>query len=451
MDKLAEISVKNNLTEGSVAKQLIKYAIPFVLTSMLQSLYSMVDMFIAGQYIGSTGISAISNASQLMDVMTKIAIGLSLGGNIIISQYFGNKDDENYKQATGTLFTLFALLGIITAVIFYTFGYHMLISLKAPALEDAWAYLKISSIGLFFIMCYNALSAVLRALGNSKSPFHFILISTVINIILDILFVGQFKLGTAGAALATVISQGISFVLALIYIFKRKDIFEFSIESLSLKISKLKLILKLGVPCAVQMTVAGISWLTITFLINKYGVDVSAGAGISAKIRDFCTLFIHAMSSAASTMIAQNLGAKKYDRAKEVMYIAMKISLVASVIIIILVEVFAPSMVALFTDNPLAIEAGINNLRVEIIGQIFYAIFLIYHSLMTGAGHTWIVFASSFTNCILARVILALALNHFFGLWGIYIACAIATSSSVPIGYFYTKSNVWRRSLADEK
>ena len=174
---MAEISVKNNLTEGSVANQVVlnNSYYCFVLTSMLQSLYSMVDMFIAGQYIGSTGISAISNASQLMEVMTKIAIGLSLGGNIIISQYFGNKDDENYKQATGTLFTLFALLGIVTAVIFYTFGYNMLISMKAPALEDAWAYLKISSIGLFFIMCYNALSAVLRALGNSKSPFHFIL------------------------------------------------------------------------------------------------------------------------------------------------------------------------------------------------------------------------------------------------------------------------------------
>lgn len=182
-------------------------------------------------------------------------------------------------------------------------------------------------------------------------------------------------------------------------------------------------------------------------MINSYGVSVSAGNGVSIKIKDFCQLFVVAMANSSATMIAQTLGAKKYDRAKEVMYTTMKITVGMSIIIILLVELFTPQLAAIFTSDPAVSSAAVMNLKIEIIGQLFYAIFFVYHSLAIGAGHTIFAMASSFVNCIIFRVVLAIIFNHFWGLTGVYLACMIAPFSSVPLGYIYTRSNVWRRSL----
>jgi len=438
---------KNDLTQGSVVKQLIRYSIPLITTSVFQALYSMVDLFLAGKYIGSTGISAINNASQIITIVTNVIIGLSLGGNILIGQYFGSKDEENQQKTTGTFFTLFFILGIAISAACFIFTRPILQATGAPALNEAAAYLKICSIGLFFVLGYNAFSAVLRAVGNSKWPMYFILTATIVNIILDMLLMGYMNMGTAGAALATTIAQGISFVLALIYLLKHQSIFKFSIASLQIRIDKLKQLLKIGFPCSIQWTVAGISWLTVTFIINSYGVDVSAGNGISNKIRDFTLLFINSMSASAGTMIAQTLGAKLYDRAKQVMYEAMRLSIIITVVMIILVQLFAPALIGIFTNDPAVTTAGVLNLRIEIFGQLAYACFLIYHSLATGAGHTPFVLLSSFVNCIIFRMTLSIIFNHLFGLPGLYVALAFAPFTSIPIGMIYTKSNIWRKSM----
>jgi len=216
---------KNDLTQGSVIRKLVKYSIPLITTSVLQALYSMVDLFLAGKYIGSTGISAINNASQITTIITNVVIGLSLGGSILIGQYFGSKDEENRTKTTGTFFSLFFILGIAISAACYIFTMPILQAMGSPALDEAVAYLKVCSIGLFFVLGYNALSAVLRAVGNSKWPMYFILAATIVNIILDILFMGYLNMGTAGAALATIIAQGISWLLALILLKSLLDIF----------------------------------------------------------------------------------------------------------------------------------------------------------------------------------------------------------------------------------
>lgn len=441
-------SSQNNLTQGSVTGQLIRYSIPMVTTSLLQALYSMADIIIAGQFIGSRGISAINNSSQIMGIITGLAIGLTTGGNVLISQYFGAGDHRQRREATGTLLSLSALIAVVFTIFTTLFARPMLTSLKAPSLSEATTYLSICASGMFFIFGYNALCAALRAMGNSKYPFYFIAVSSVVNIVLDLLFVGFFQFGTAGAAVATVIAQGVSFFLALQFVLAH-DEFGLTPDTLKLRKKHLKMIFKLGIPCSLQTTIGGISWLTVTYLINGYGIYVSAGTGVSAKIKDFCQLFISAMSNSAATMIAQTLGAKKFDRAKDVMYTAMKITLSMAVVIILLVELFAPQMVAIFTHDPQVAEAAILNLRIEIIGQVFYASFFVYHALAIGAGHTLFAMSSSFVNCILFRLVLSIILNHYFGLIGLYVALVIAPSSSVPLGFLYTKSNIWRRSLSE--
>lgn len=441
------MAYQNDLTQGKIWRQLVRYAIPLVLSNILQAMYGMVDMIVAGHFIGAGGISAITNATTLTHAITQIIIGLTIGGNILIGQYYGGKDKENCRQASVTLFTLSMLLGAGCALLFWAAARPMLVLLQAPALEEAVAYLRICAIGLFSVSGYNACSSALRAVGNSKAPLICIIVTSCVNILLDVLFVGVFRWGVQGAALATVIAQTMSFLVSLVFILRAKDLFGLSLTKLYMRADKLKMILKLGIPCALQMSIASISWLSVTYLLNGYGLAVSAGNGVSSKIKDLCQMFIMAMSNAASGMIAQNIGAEKYDRARKVLYTAMRITVCMAVVLILFVQLLAPQLASVFTGDEAAIEAAVRNLRIEIFGQVFYAIFLLYHSLALGAGHTWFVLISSFTNCILARLVLAFLLEHLLGLTGIYLACMIAPLTSVPLGLWYERSNRWRQTL----
>ena len=441
-------SAQHDLTQGSVTKQLIRYALPVVASSLLQAIYSLVDMLVVSRLLGETGASGVSNASQFITVLTQVAIGLSNGGNILVGQYFGAGDRKNREETTGSFFTLFVLLGAAVSVIVFFVAGPFMTMMGAPARAEAVAYLTAACWGLFFVYGYNAFASVLRAMGNSRTPMTCVLVSVVTNIGLDILFVGPLGLGTAGAAWATVISQGISCVMCFVYLLGHREFFSFQRELLRMRWEKIRVILKLGIPCAVQMTVAGISWLVVTYLINDYGAVISAANAYSGKVKDLSGMFISATSTAAASMVAQNLGAGLYDRGKKVMYTAMRLALCMAAVIIVVVELFAPVFVGSFTSDPEAAHYAVLNLRVEIVGQIFYAIFLVYHALMLGAGDTWWVFLSSFANCIVFRVVLSILFEHFWGVEGIYAACAIAPSISVPVGMYYTRSNRWRKSLA---
>lgn len=437
-----------NLTEGSVFRTLIKYAAPMIVTSILQAVYSIVDIWIAGRYIGGNGISAISNGSLIMNLITQIAIGLTVGGNVLISQYFGSGMDEDRKNSVGTLFVSSLIMSVIFGFIFHGTARALLVFLNAPALDEAVSYVQICSCGMLFIFGYNALSAILRAAGNSKIPMRIIMLSTAVNIVLDYVFVAVMEMDVAGAALGTVIAQGVSFAAALIYTSARGKDYGFYIKHLGIKWDKLKKILRLGFPIALQWTIASVSWLAVAFLINQYGVDVSAGNGISNKIKDFCQLFITAMTSAAATMAAQNIGAGKFDRAKEVLNSCLKTTVIMAFIIIAIVELTAPFIVSFFNKDAVIGEYAVLNIRIEIIAQLFYAGFLSYNVLATACGDTVFVMANSFLNCIVVRLVLAFALERIMGsIVGVYIACMIAPLSSVPVGWLYCKKEKWKKKL----
>lgn len=441
------MATTTDLTKGDIRKTLIIYAIPMVLTSLMQSLYSITDMIIVGNFIGSTAVSAINNGSLIMTFLTQIAIGFTVGGNVVIGQYFGGKKDEDAKKTSGTMFVFMLIIGIFATIGFYIFSRPLLVMLGAPALEEATVYLKTCSFGITFIFLYNSLNATLRAVGNSKKPFHFIACSMVINIILDVIFVAVLEMDVYGAALATLISQIISFLLALQYVYKNRQSTGFTREYLVWSKEKILKILKFGFPLSLQSTVGSISWLVVAYLFNKYGTDVSAANGISNKIKDFCQLFITAITGAAATMAAQNIGAKLYDRAEQIMKECLRITVGLSLVFIVVCEIFAPFFVGIFIDEPLVASYAVTNIRIEILAQVFYAGFNSYNVLATGSGHTFFVMFNSFLNCIVVRLILAIILESQLGLNGIYIACMIAPSVSVPVGYMFYKKNKWRTSL----
>ncbi len=439
-----------DLTEGSVWKRLLQYALPFVAISLMQSLYSMADLVISGHFIGARGISGINNSSQVMELLTKIIIGLSQGGNILIGQFFGAGEEEKRKETTNTLFYSFAVMSVVLVGVVSLSAGVILRALGAPAYQEALAYLRICSLGIFFIAGYNALVAAVRGVGDSKRPMKIIWIATGANIVLDLVFVGGIHMGTKGAALATVISQGISFSLLLVHVLRNPDTFGIRLSMPEFHAKRFCRIVALGIPCAVQMSLAAVSWLTVTKFVNGYGVTASAGAGVSEKIKDLCQLLISAVSSAASTMVAQTLGAGKLERAKEVLYTAMKLTCVTAFALILVVEAGAPAFAGFFTGDLEAVKVAALNLRIEIIGQIFYAVFMIYHGFAIGAGHTWFVLFSSFVNCILVRAVLVVILERILGLPGIFLACMVAPGASVPLGMVYVRSGVWKKELVYE-
>ena len=438
---------KKDFTQGNIVKQIVAFTLPLIASSLLQALYNMVDMVIAGRFAGPSAISAINNSSQILVIITKIAIGITTGGSVLIAQFYGGKEDKSREEAAGTLVSLSAILGVAFSVLLMAASGGMLKILQAPAYDEAVLYLRICSAGMFFVYIYNAFSSMLRAVGDSRTPMRIVIATTILNAVLDFIFVAGLGMGVAGAAWATVIAQVLSAVLSLAAIVKEKELIRFTREFLHIRMGMLKQTLKVGIPSAVQMTIAGFSWLLVTFLINRYGTDISAGNGVAIKIKDLCQLLISAMSTGAVSVIAQNLGAGLYDRAKEVMYTAMKMAFAISLATILLVQLTGPWLAAIFTDDQTVIAGAVLNMRIEIFGQIFYAIFMIYHSMMIGAGHSTFAMMSSFTNCIIFRVILAILFEKFWGLEGIYIACAIAPFSSVPFGYLYIKSGIWKRSL----
>ena len=439
-----------DLTEGVIWKKLMVYAVPVILSSFLQSAYSITDLIVAGWFVGKGGISAINNASQVMILLTQIIMGVTIGGGILMGQYYGAKDRENRVKTNVTLFTFSVLAGAVTMILLMVFGGAILTALRAPALAPAMLYLRICAVGLVPIFGYNALSSMLRSVGNSRQPFICVAVTAGCNIVLDLLFMGAFRWGVAGAALATVLAQTASFLVCLVYVLRQKVLYGLGEGRLAVDKEKLLHMLKLGIPSAVQMTVVGLSWLFMTFLINQYGVEASDASGICVKIKDVALMFTLAMYSAATTMIAQCLGAKKYDRASRVVHIAMRISIGVTAVIIVLVELFAPQLLAIFHPDEATMAIALQNLRIEILGQIFYASFMVYNALPLGAGHTMFALGSSLLNCIVVRVVLAVVLNNAFGLVGIFWACAIAPASSVPLGYIYEHTGVWRRSLAEK-
>ena len=433
----------NDLTNGDVTRKLIRYALPLMASSLLQATYSITDIIVAGHFIGDVRITAINNGSVVMNMLTQLAIGLTVGGNILVGQYFGSGDQENRRKASGNLLTLGVLFGLLFTALVALLGRPLLMLLQSPTLDEATAYLTICGAGLLFIFAYNAMSATLRGVGNSRIPLYCIIVSVSLNVVLDILFVAVFRWGVAGAALATVLGQAVSCLTALVFCLCHRTDLGLLPRWLRPEGSMVKRILKLGFPTALQWTIASISWLVVLALVNQHGVTISAANGVSNKIRDFCQLFISALTTGGGTMCAQCLGARLFDRAEQVMKTCLKLALALAAVIIVVAELFAPQFAMIFTPDPEVQRWAVINLRIEIICQLFYAAMFAYNTLATGSGHTMFVMWNSFLNCIVVRLILAVILNHFFGIYGVYVACGIAVSSSVPVCVWFYRSRRW--------
>ena len=451
-------SISKNFTSGSIPKQLLVFMLPFMASNALQVLYSTIDMIIVGEYVGTPGLSAVSQSSQILNFATMVCFGFSNGGQVLISQALGAGKRKEMSRIIGTLFSLISIFAIALSVVFLTARGWILDIMNIPAESYAFAedYLIICGAGLFFTAGYNMVSAVLRGMGDSKRPFLFICIASFVNLVLDILFTGIFKWEVAGAAWATIIGQAVSFLFSLWYLFRHKEEFGFDFSLESFKISKhyTKMILSLGTPMAIQSGCINLSMLYVSSMVNDVGVVASATFGVGIRIDDIINKVSQGIQFAALPMVSQNIAAGEQKRAVKVVHWSWIYSAIMTVVAMIAYVVFGKQLFMIFSDDPAVHE--MSGTFVKAILWMFPAL-----AVMRGTGAFIQGIGNAKFSMVLALldgVVLRIGLSWLFGIvlnWGFYgfvLGYSLAPYGNAIPGMIYFLSGKWkkRRVLAED-
>ena len=441
---------RSDLTQGNVGKMLLKFTIPFLLAQVLQALYGIVDMFIVGQFMGDYGITAVNTSSNVSYFITNLVSGFAMSGTVLVAQYIGAKEEENAKKTIGTIFTMFIILSVVVTFVGILFAPTLLTILKTPveAYKEACNYLYICFTGTIFICGYNAVSAVLRGLGDSKRPLAFVAVAAATNVVLDIIFVGPLNMGAGGAALATIIAQALSFILAVITLYKQNFIFDFKPKSFVIDKTKVPLIFKIGLPSAVQSTVVNVSIFFVLSRINVYGLAASTAAGICAKIDSFAILPTIAISQAVSSMVGQNLGAREVERTRETLFAGIKISLAFAVVLFFVVRTCGSPLIKLFGCDAQTVEIGLIYIKHVTICYFGNAVVFMFSGFATGSGNSIFAMLNAICNMVIARIGLVFIFEDILGLGlpGIFMALGLSQFAGlIPSTIFYL-SGKWKRA-----
>lgn len=442
---------EQNLTEGSISKTLILFALPFVFANFLQALYGACDLIIIGHFTGgSSSISSVAIGAQIMHIVISFIIGLTTGTTVLVGHAYGAGKNEEIEKIIGTVFVFFLFLSLIVLSLMFCFAPGIVNIVKTPnsAYYGALEYVKICSFGVIFIFLFNVFSSVLRGVGNSYAPMIFVSIGGVANIILDLFFIGYLGWGVKGAAIATVIAQGICALSLAIYVRLNKFSFEFRFRKTKLYFDKIKNIIKLGLPLSFQDSMVQISFIILLSIANSIGVDASAGYGTANRLNGFTMLPAFSFAMALTPIIAQNMGAKKRLRAKYTLYTAIGYTFIFGLICLIWQQINPESAVRIFTKDPNVIKEGASYLKSFSFDLIIVPFAFCLNAFFNGCGHTAFSMANSLIATLLIRVPLAFLITGLFGktLFNLGMAAPLASLCAVTIALIYLKLGYWKKS-----
>jgi putative MATE family efflux protein len=437
----AEKTLVNDMSQGPVLKGLIRFAIPMILANLLQAVYSMVDMIVVGQFGGPAGLSAVGIGGQLTNLFLAVGMGFSNGAQVVISQQVGMKS-KKISKTIGTLLTTELLLAVIVGAIGIVFHQGILGLMNTPsaAWDEAVGYLVICSCGMIFIYGYNALCAVLRGMGESKLPMVFIAVASLVNVVLDLVFVGGFHWGASGAAAATVIAQGVSFFCAAVYLYRHKEAvqFDFRFHSFAIDREQLGALCRLGIPSVVQQFLITISITFVNAQVNAYDVTASAVDSVGGKLNTVANIITGAISTAAATMIAQSFGAREMDRVKHAFRACMIICMAWWVILSACYLLFPRQIFGLFTTDEQVLELAPTYLRYAVIWLLALCSMDAPYALVQGVGFASFNLVVGLLDGVVARIGLSLVLGHIMGLTGFWLGSGLAGFvTTIAMGIYY--------------
>ncbi len=450
MSTAASKKVGRNLAEGPILSTLLIFAIPIVLTNLIQQLYSMVDLIIIGQFVGSNGTVGVSIGGEVSDLMTPIATSFSTAGQIYLAQLIGAQETKKSKQAIGTLFTTMMVLSILFAVICIGLHKQILNLLNCPsqAYTQAAQYLIITSLGLPFIFGYNAVCGVLRAMGESKRPMYFIIIAAIVNIVSDLALVVVFHMDAAGTAIATTLSQIGAFLAAFYYMYRHRTQFEFELRPSFFKIDWqcFKLIMVLGIPQLAKTILVRFSMLWVNANLNAYGLTVSATNSIGNKIQKFCEVFILGIDTAAGAMVGQCLGARKQDRAARTIWWSFGSCLLTAILAVFICTTWPKAVFGIFTTDSEVLEYGVIYLHITWIHFLISAVTGPFQAMVTGCGNVSLGFFVGVLDGFICRIGLSLIFTRILHMEAIGYFWGTALSRTLPalLVLVYFLSGKWR-------
>lgn len=407
---------KWNITSGSVLKAILYFSIPYLFSYFLQTLYGMADLFIIGQFNGVESTTAVSVGSQVMHMLTVIITGLAMGATVIIGRAAGAGDKSQANKAVGNTAVLFMLLSIVFTIILSAAVKPIvhIMSTPAEAVTGTSVYLQICFAGIPFITAYNITSSVFRGMGDSKSPMYFIAVACVFNILLDFIFIGVLKLGTAGAALGTTLSQAASVIVSFIFIIKRKMIPGICKMDFKLDKTVLGSILKIGFPIAVQDGFIQVAFIIITIFANRRGLNDAAAVGIVEKVIGIIFLVPSSMLSTVSALSAQNIGARKHGRAKQTLKYATVIAVSFGITVTIFMQFAAEGTVGMFSGNGEVITLGGQYMRSYVWDCIFAGVHFCFSGYFCAYGMSMVSFIHNFASIVFARIPLAYIASRYY-------------------------------------
>lgn len=442
--------MKNGITDftnGNIAKSLMYFSIPFLITNLIQSLYNIVDIMVVSHYCGPNGIAGASIGGNITQTITYMIIGLCNGGAIMTAQYVGMRSSKDVKETIGTTFSIMFILSLICSAVMLIFSKNILTALNTPpeAFSEALSYFRICMSGSVFIFGYNAISSVLRGVGNSKTPMYFGFASCLINVALDLFFVGALNTGVAGAAIATVISQGVSLISCAIYLKKQEFLFDFRLSSFRIVPDKAVRIFCLGLPGAIQNAIVSGGFLLVSSITNSLGVNAASGVSVAAKVNNFAQMPASAIGMAVSSITGQNVGAKKFDRARKTLSYGIMISLCFGIVMFSIVELIPSHLMRLLVDDEDVISTALPYLRITAFDYLLVAFVFPLNGLCNGSGHTMFTMIPSIFSSVIARVPVAYICVYALdmGLSGVGMSTPTGTLSAIIICSIYYFSNKW--------
>ena len=398
--------MEKNLTTGSVFKTIVYFALPYLLSYFLQTLYGMADLFIIGQFNGVDSITAVSNGSQVMHMPTVIIVGLAMGVTVTIGHAIGAARQDKASVIVGNTIVLFMSLSIVLTIILTANVGNIvkLIGIPSEAVDGTVKYLIVCFIGIPFITAYNIISAIFRGLGDSKRPMYFIAVACVANIVIDYLLIGVFNMGPVGAALGTTLSQTLSVIISLIAIVKTDVGIKLNKSDFKIDKDTITEIIKIGIPVAVQDGCIQVAFIIITVIANSRGLDEAAAVGIVEKVISALFIVPSSMLATVSALAAQNIGAGKHDRASKTLWYAILITTVYGFIVTLIVEFNCDFIVEMFTTDTMVIMFGAQYLSSYIVDSIFAGVHFSFSGYFAACGKSYIGFIHNIAAIALLRV-----------------------------------------------
>ncbi len=440
-----------DMTSGPVMPQLLRFAGPLFVSNALQAVYNLVDMVIVGNQLGKAGMSAVSIGGDILHLLTFVAMGFSSAGQVIIARAVGQKQRDAIRKTIGTMFTFLLGFSLVMSGICYALRFQVLDWLNTPSASYGFTmdYMVTCVCGLVFIYGYNIVSAILRGMGDSKRPFVFIAVAAVLNMILDVVFVKYLDMKVFGAALATVIGQGVSFVSSLIYLYCRRESFDFDFRLSSFRVDgvQFRRLLALGVPMAIQSAAVNLSKIVLTSWINLFDVTYSALAGIVNKVNIVSGVISQSFTAAGSTMAGQNLGAGEYRRVNRVLLAILALSMGLTLLLTAVMLLWPDAVYGIFTQD--ADVLALSSVLTLPIVVNFYgaATRSVAFSLINGSGRSKLNLAVAVIDGMFARVGLAALLGFAMKMdcLGFWMGDALAGFMPMMIGLVFYLSGRWKK------